>query len=93
MKSYFKVKKNNIGFSKSATRDFQNSPPFERLACFYVTVTGDFQRFQYFNTETSFLTMKRFSQKVFLVKNNKIENALFPYKTALSQANLSQIEW
>ena len=58
-----------------------------------MTVTGDFQRFQYFNTETSFLTMKRFSQKVFSVKNNKIENALFPYKTALSQANLSQIEW
>ena len=58
-----------------------------------MTVTGDFQRFQYFNTETSFLTMKRFSQKVFLVKNNKIENALFPYKTALSEANLNQIEW
>ena len=36
------------------TRDFQNSSLFERSACFYVTVTGNFGHFQYSNFETSF---------------------------------------
>ena len=61
---HFKFNRNNIDSSKSGTRDFQNSPPFERSACFYVAITGYFERFQYFNTETNFLTMKLFSQKV-----------------------------
>ena len=42
----------NIGSSKSSIRDFQNSPPFERTACFYVAITGNFERFQYFNFKT-----------------------------------------
>ena len=29
-----------------------NSHPFERLACFYVTISGNFERFQQFNFET-----------------------------------------
>ena len=33
----------------------QNSPPFERLACFYVTISGNFERFQYLNFETDYL--------------------------------------
>ena len=40
---------------KSGIRDFQNSPPFQRSACFYVTVCGNFDRFRYFNLETYFL--------------------------------------
>ena len=28
---------------KHGTRDFQNSPPFERSACFNVTVRGSFE--------------------------------------------------
>ena len=40
---------------KNGTSDFQNSPPLERLACFYVTISGNFQRFQYFNFEADFL--------------------------------------
>ena len=40
---------------KNRTRDFQNSRPFERLACFYVTISGHFERFQYFNFEANFL--------------------------------------
>ena len=39
---------------KSGTRDFYNSPPFGRLTCFYVTITGNFEAFQYFNFETNF---------------------------------------
>ena len=46
--------------SKNGTREFQNSPPFERLACFYVTISENFERFQYFNFETDFLD--RFSK-------------------------------
>ena len=37
---------------KNGTRDFKNSPPFERLACFHVTFAGYFERFQYFNFTT-----------------------------------------
>ena len=39
----------------SCTRHFQNTPPFERSACFYVIITANFERFQYFNFETDFL--------------------------------------
>ena len=40
---------------KNSTRDFQDSPPFERSACFYLTITGNFERCQFFNFETDFL--------------------------------------
>ena len=40
---------------KNGTRDFQNSPPLERLACFYVTISESFGHFQYLNFETDFL--------------------------------------
>ena len=40
---------------KYCTTDFQNSSLFERSACFYMTITGNFERFQYFNFETKFL--------------------------------------
>ena len=91
---HFQANRNNLGPSKNYTRDFQNSSPFEISACFNVTITGDFERFQYFNFETILLKRKPFSQKVcVLVENTKIENASFPHKTALSEANVSQIEW
>ena len=31
---------------KNGTRDFQNSLLFERSVCFYVTISGNFERFQ-----------------------------------------------
>ena len=43
--------------------DFQNSPQFERSACFYMTVSGNFQRFQYLQFETNFLEIKNPFQK------------------------------
>ena len=73
---------------KNGTRDFQNSPPFDRSACFYVTITENFKRFQYFNFETDFLLNGNLFQKTgvpFLVESTKIENASFPYKTTKSQ--------
>ena len=43
--------------------DFQNSPPFERSACFCVTISGNFDRFQYFNFEKDFLENDNLVQK------------------------------
>ena len=42
-------------FLKRGTRDFQISLPFERSVCFYMIISGNFDRFQYFNFETDFL--------------------------------------
>ena len=44
---------------------FENafSTPFERSACFYVTISGSFKRFQYVNFEKHFLENKNFFQK------------------------------
>ena len=72
---YFKANRKCIGFSKNSTRDFQNSASFERLACFSVTIPGNFERFQYSNFETNFLKNKNLFQKL-------------PYKTVLSEANV-----
>ena len=54
-----------------------------------MTTTGNFERFQYF--ETNFLKNQNPFQKTgvrFLGESNKIENATFPYKTALLEANV-----
>ena len=48
---------------KNGTRDFQNSPPFERWACFYLTISGNFERFQYFNFEIDFPENENLFQK------------------------------
>ena len=50
-----------------------------------------FERFQYFNFETDFWKTKFFIKKLeyhFLVESFKIENASFPYETAISEANV-----
>ena len=63
---------------KNGTRDFQNSPPFERLAWFYVTISEDIEHFQYFNFETDVLENENFLKKLeyrFLNERTKIENA------------------
>ena len=71
----------SIGSSQNGTRDFQNSPPFERSACFYVAISESFKRFQYFNFETNFLKNENIFLKTgvpFLVETTKIENTSFP---------------
>ena len=60
------------------TRDSENSPLFERMACFYATISRNFERFQCFNSETSFLKNTNPFQKtavMFLVESAKIEIA------------------
>ena len=48
---------------KNDTRDFQNSPSFERSSCFYMTISGNFERIQYVGFETSFLENENLFQK------------------------------
>ena len=48
---------------KHCTMNFQNSSPFQRLTCFYVTINGNFERFQYFKFEEDFLENKNLFQK------------------------------
>ena len=48
---------------QNSTRGFQNSPPFERLACFYVTICEKFKLFQYFNFAIDFLEKESLFQK------------------------------
>ena len=76
---------------KNRVSGFQNSPPFERSACFYLTITENFKGFQYFNFETNFLENENLFQKLeycFLVESTKIESASLSCKTAISEANL-----
>ena len=40
--------------------DFKNRNLFARSAYFYVTISGNFERFQYFNFEADFLKKKNF---------------------------------
>ena len=48
---------------KNGTRDFQNSPSFESSTCFCVTISENFEHFQYFNFEIDFLENENFFQK------------------------------
>ena len=43
--------------------DFQNSPPFKRSACFYMTDSESLKRVQYFSFETIFLESENLFQK------------------------------
>ena len=52
-------------------------------------ISRNFEGFQYFNLDTNFLKL----EYLFLVESTKTENAIFPYKTAVSKTNVRQIEW
>ena len=54
-------------------------------------ITGNFERFQYFNYKTNFLKKVNPFRKAgvpFLVESTQIENAIFLHKTTLSKANV-----
>ena len=61
---------------KNCTRNyFQNSYPLEKSACFYVTITENFERFQYFNFKSNFPEIENHFQKVgVMFFSAKIEN-------------------
>ena len=61
-----------------------------RLRDRHVTISKNFKRFQYFNSETDFLENENLFQKMecgFLVYSTKIENASFAYKTVIAETN------
>ena len=61
---HFEANRKSIDSSKkNGARDFQDNPPFKRSACFYVTISGNFDRFQYFNFEPDFLENENLFQK------------------------------
>ena len=69
---HFKAKRKSMDYSKNSTRDFQNSPPFERLACFYVTTTRNSDCIYYFIFETNFLEKRKiFSKNLNIVFSSK----------------------
>ena len=54
-------------------------------------ISENFEHFRNFDFETDFLENENFFQKTgvpFLVERTKIEKASFPYKTAISEANV-----
>ena len=58
-------------------------------------ITGNFECLYYFNFETIFLNNENFFEKLeyrLLVESTAVENATFPYKTALSKANVTTAE-
>ena len=61
-----------------------------------MTISGNFEYFQYFNFETDFLENENFFQKtglLFLVESIRIENAHFHTKLPYQRPMLRQIEW
>ena len=42
---HFKANRKSIVLLKKSARDFQNSPSFQRSACFYVTISESFKPF------------------------------------------------
>ena len=87
---HFEANRKSTGSSKNGNRNFLNSPPFERLACFYEIISRNFERFQYFNFKTDFLENENLFKKLeyrFSVESTKIEIASFLYKTTVSEAN------
>ena len=56
-----------------------------------MTTSESFKHFQYFNFEQFFWNTKTFLKKLeyhFSFETTKIENTSFPFKTALSEANV-----
>ena len=76
---------------KNGLRNFQNSPLFERLASFYVTISEGFKLFSNLTLKKNFWKTKTFFTKLeyrVLVETTNIESASFPFKTALSEPNV-----
>ena len=71
------------------SRDCQNNPPFKKPVYFSVTITGDFERFQYLTFKKVFWTNKLYLKDLectLLLESVKIyKNRKGEYKSDLSQ--------
>ena len=84
-----------MGSFKYSARDFQNSPPFKRSACFYVTISAIFERSQYLTLKQIFWKTKFFSQKLeyrFYLKVLWLKTHHFHTKLPCQKPILRQIE-
>ena len=75
LRLYFKTNRENIGSSKNGTRDFQNNLPFKISIFLY-------------DNHWKIPTFFRKLGYRFFFESTKFENAYFPYKIALSEANV-----
>ena len=60
---HFEANRKSIGSFKKQYQGFSKGPPFERSACFYVTISRNFERFQYLDFEIDFLEKENLFQK------------------------------
>ena len=78
---------------ENSNKDFWNSIPFKISIYFYVTITGDLKHFLYFSLKQVFRRTNNCFKKLqyrFLVRITTTENAKFPFKIALSKANVKR---
>ena len=71
----FKTNRKSKCLLKNCTMDFQNSPPFVRSTCFYVTIIANFGRFQYF--KVGFSPSKKICFICFNDRPSKMRKILF----------------
>ena len=78
---------------ENSNKDFWNSIPFKISIYFYVTITGDLKHFLYFSLKQVFRKTNNCFKKLqyrFLVRITTTENAKFPFKIALLEANVKR---
>ena len=94
---YFKFNIKSIQvLLKNDTRNFQNSTPFERSACFYATITENFKSFQQFNFSTDFPENENLFKKLkyrFSVERTRLKTQHFHAKMLYQKPMLRKIEY
>ena len=92
-KFQFKTNRKIISSSKKGTRYFQNSPLFERSACFWDNQWKNRERFQYFNFETSFFKYFSFFLEELMLKVLRLKTQFFHTKLIFQKPMLRKMEW
>ena len=83
-------------FLKKFTRNFQNSPPFEISAYFFVTVSGNFECFSTLTLKQIFWKTKTLFKKwsiIFQLTTIRLKRYHFHTKLIYQKPVLKQIEW
>ena len=95
---YFKANRKTLCYSEKWYQGFlKQHSPFQRSTCFYATITGDFERFQHLNFETSFLKKLKFFLKnwitVLQFRVLRITAQHFHTKLPCQKPMLKQVAW
>ena len=89
---HFKVNRKSIRSSKKRHQGLSKYPPFERSVCFYVTISKNFKRFQWFNFETDSLENENLFS-IFQLKALRFKTHHFHTKLPYQNPTLRQIKW